>query len=251
MGRLWRIIKGWWLRAIGKAEDANPRAVLEAEIADFQKATAQFNENLAKQAGMIERLKAQVSAEEKKAELITARASAAYAAGQMEKAGQMALQVKEAKRELEENKKQLVTAEELYKNLSRQRDVYVKQAKDRIETAKSKISKAEMAEAQAKLTEMASNVSFNPDGTGLASLNEKLDERIANAQGKVRVASEQTASSEWSVTEGEQKALESQALAEFAREMGFAPAPAAPASLAAPRDLGPADADPTSTKASA
>jgi len=169
----------------------------------------------------------------------------------MEKAGQLALQVKEAKRELEENKKQLVTAEELYKNLTRQRDVYVKQAKERIETAKSKISKAEMAEAQAKLTEMASNVSFNPDGTGLSALNEKLDERIANAQGKVRVASEQTASSEWSVTEGEQKALESQALAEFAREMGFAPAPAAPPSLAAPRDLGPAESDPTTTKVSA
>ena len=251
MGRLWRIFKGWWLRMIGSAENANPRAILEAEIADFQKATATFNENLAKQAGMIERLKAQVSADQKKSELMTARASAAYAAGQMEKAGQLALQVKDTKRELDENKNQLNQAEELYKNLTRQRDVYVKSARERIETAKSKISKAEMAEAQAKLTEMASNVSFNPDGTGLAALSDKLDERIANAQGKVRVASEQTASQEWSVTEGEQKALESQALAEFAREMGFAPTAAPnPANLAAPRDLGPADLDPTATKVS-
>ena len=83
MGRLWRIVKGWWLRVVGKAEDANPRSILEAEMADFTKASAQFNENLAKQAGMIERLKAQVIAEEKKTELLTARASASYSAGQM------------------------------------------------------------------------------------------------------------------------------------------------------------------------
>ena len=251
MGRLWRIVKGWWLRVVGKAEDANPRAILEAEMADFTKASAQFNENLAKQAGMIERLKAQVIAEEKKTELLTARASAAYSAGQMEKAGQMALQIKDSKRTVDENKAQLVQAEELYKNLSRQRDVFIKAARERIETAKSKISKLEMAEAQAKLSEMASNLNFNPDGTGLANLNEKLDERIANAQGKVRVAGESTAASEWVTTEGEQKALESQALADFAREMGFAAAapPAAPAAV--PRDLGPADADPTSTKVGA
>jgi phage shock protein A len=250
MGRLWQIIRGWWYRIIGKAEEANPRAILEAQIADFQKNSAQFNENLAKQAGMIERLKNQVAAEEKKVELMTARASAAYAAGQMEKAGQMALQIKDTKREIDENKKQLIASEELFKNLSRQRDVYLKQARERIDAVKSKISKAEMAEAQAKLGEMASNVSFSPDGTGINALEEKLDERIANAQGKVRVASEQVASQEWTATEGEQKALEGAALAEFAREMGFAPAQAPVAPMAAPRDLGPAD-DITSNKVSA
>ena len=65
MGRLFRIIKGWFLRIVGKAEDANPRAILEAEIADFHKASAQFNQNLAKQAGLIERLKGQIASEGK------------------------------------------------------------------------------------------------------------------------------------------------------------------------------------------
>lgn len=250
MGRLFQIIRGWWFRLIGKAEEANPRAILESQIADFQKNSAQFNENLAKQAGMIERLKNQVAAEEKKIELMTARASAAYAAGQMEKAGAMALQIKETRREIDENKRQLIASEELFKNLSRQRDVYLKQARERIDAVKSKISKAEMAEAQAKLGEMASNVNFSPDGTGINALEEKLDERIANAQGKVRVASDQVASQEWTATEGEQKALEGAALAEFAREMGFAPTPAPVEPMAAPRDLGPAD-DLPSNKVSA
>ncbi len=243
MGRLWRIIKGWFLSLIGKAESANPRAMLETEIADFHKATAQFNENLAKQAGMIERLKAQIATEEKKLEMAKARASAAYAAKNMAKAGSLALTVKDTQRELDENRNQLQNAEQLYQNLVRQRDTYVSEARKRIDNIKGKIGRAEMAEAQARLTEMASDASFNPDGTGLAGLEDKLDERIANAQGKVRVASDQMATDDWTVTEAEQSALEAQALAEFAKEMGLEapPAAAAPAAPAAAPDLGPVE----------
>ncbi|MFT7625363.1 MAG: phage shock protein A [Myxococcota bacterium] len=246
MGRLWRIIKGWFLGLVGKAEEANPRAMLEAEIADFHKATAQFNENLAKQAGMIERLKAQISTEEKKLEMAKARAAAAYAAKNMQRAGSLALTVKETQRDITENQAQQTAAETLYQNLVRQRDTYVKEARQRIDDVKGKISKAEMAEAQAQLTELASDVVFNPDGSGLSALDKKLDERIAHASGKVRVASEQMDASEWSMTEAEQSAMEAAALAEFAKEMGLdapaaAPAAAAPAAESAGMDLGPAE----------
>ncbi|MFT5433876.1 MAG: phage shock protein A [Myxococcota bacterium] len=244
MGRLWRIVKGWWLRLLGKAEQSSPRAILEAEIADFHKATASFNENLAKQAGMIERLKAQIHSEGKKVELLTARASASYAAKNMEKAGSLALQLKEIKRETTENQSQMKQADDLYKNLVKQRDAYTKEARVRIEKIKGKISKAEMAEAQAKLTEAISATNFNPDGRGLGELEESLDSRIADASGKVRVASE-TASidTDFDMTAGEEKAMEEMALAEFAQQMGFAAAAAPPidAPAAAERELGPAD----------
>lgn len=247
MGRLFRIFKGWWLRLIGKAEDVNPRAMLEAEIADFQKATATYNENLAKQAGMIERLKAQIVAEDKKAEMLKARTTAAYAAKQLDRAGQFALQLKDAQREVEENKVQLQQAEELYKNLVRQRDVYVKEARRKIEDVKNKISKAEMAEAQAKLTELASATAFDMGGAGasLDRLDERLNERISNAQGKVRVASDAMQTSGVTTTEDEQKALEALALAEFATQMGLE-TPAAPAKTpadAAVHDLGPVETE--------
>ena len=253
MGRLWRIVKGWWHRLLGKAEEANPKAILEAEIANFHQATASFNENLAKQAGMVQRLKAQIVKEQKKVEMATARASAAYQAKNLEKAGALALALKDAKRELSENQVQLKSSEELYVNLVRQRDVYVKEARARIDKIKSKISKAEMAEAQAQLTAMASDAVFNPDGTGLASLEDKLDERIANAQGKVTVATGMMEGDTWSVTEDEQSAMEQAALAEFAQQMGFE---AEPATAAAPDlgadmgglDLGPIDDAPKVTE---
>ena len=225
MGRLWRLIKGWFLRLIGKAEAASPRALLEAEIADFNKATAQFNENLAKQAGLIERLKRQIADAEKKERILQERARAAYTAKQMDKAGHFALLLKETRQQLEENRMQLQAAEQLYQNLRRQRDVFVRDARARIDRIKQKLSQAEMAEAQAKLAEMASSVQFDAEGKGLAELEEKLEERISDARGKVRVATEGAEASPWSVTAEEQSALEQAALADLAAELGLEPPP--------------------------
>ena len=245
MGRLFRVIKGWFLRLVGKAEELSPRAMLEAEVDSFHRAIQSYNTNLAKQAGMIERLKRQIIEENKKLEMLTARVTAAYQAKNMEKAGNFALQVKEAKRELEENESQLTQAEELYQNLVKQRDTYTKTAREKIEGIKSKISRAEMAEAQAKLTEIASNTAFDMTGSGasLERLEEKLEERIADAEGKVRVASDAVASDEWSMTEAEQGAMEAQALAEFAAQMGLEPPPVVqtPDMADAKPDLGPVD----------
>jgi phage shock protein A len=247
MKRLFKLIKGWWLRLIGKAEKANPRAMLEVETAEFHKASASYNENLAKQAGMIERLKVQIASNEKKANVFKARVTAAYNAKQMERAGQLALQLRETKQQLVENQQQLKHSDDLYKNLVRQREVYVKEAKRKIEIIKGKISKAEMAEAQAKLTEVASTTAFDMDGSGatLDRLEESLDERISDAQGKVRVAGDAMETDSWVMTEDEQEAMEAQALADFALEMGLEsakPAAAAPVEEEAPsRDLGPID----------
>lgn len=247
MGRLWNLVKGWWLRLLGQAEGMSPRALLEAEIDDFHKAGAKYNQNLAKQAGMIERLKATIMQQNKEVESLTARASAAYAAKAMDKAGSFALKVKDAKVELEGHRAQLAQSEELYQNLLKQRDSYTKKASERIDAIKGKISKAEMAEAQAKLTEIASSTAFDMSGSGAAleRLDDKLDERIADAQGKVRVATDSSMSDEFSVSDAEREAMEALALAEFASQMGLG-SPAAPEAIlatpaVAPPELGPAD----------
>jgi len=222
LGRLWR---GFISLFVSGVEAQNPRALLEAEIQDFNKARASFNENLAKQGGLINRLKAQIDEEQKKLIILTQRVKALMQAQQMDKAQTLALQRKETQALIAQNTEQLEAAESLFQQVSRQRDTFVKQAKVRIEKVKGKISAAEMAEAQAKLTELASDAVFNPDGQGLANLDEKLTERISNAQGKVRVATEAVQNDAWVVTEQESKALEQAALAEFASEMGMAAPP--------------------------
>ena len=243
-GRLWNLVRGFFGMFVSGLEKANPRAMLEAEVLAFQEAVGQYNTNLAKQAGMVERLREQIKRQKKELDNQTARVTANYAAKNMEEAGRAALAAKQLKSDLTENEEQLKNADEMYKNLSRQRDVYVKEAQRKIEAIKQKLSKAEMAEAQAKLAEIASSTAFNLSGTGanLERLEGNLDERIADASGKARVAQDSMKGGGWVMKEEEQKALEAQALSEFAASMGL-PGAKAPEAAAAPepKDMGPAE----------
>ncbi|MCE9583771.1 MAG: PspA/IM30 family protein [Planctomycetes bacterium] len=244
MGRLWNLVRGFFGLFVSGIEKANPRAMLEAEMISFQEAVGSYNTNLAKQAGMVERLKGQIASQRKQLEQLTARVTANFAAKNMEEAGRAALLAKQMKTDLTENEAQLKAADEMYQNLNRQRDVYVREAQRKIDAIKQKLSKAEMAEAQAKLSEIASATAFNMSGSGasLDRLEKNLDERIADASGKARVAQDSMKGGGWVMKEEEQKALEQQALSEFATSMGL-PGAAKPETQTAPdsRDLGPSE----------
>ena len=122
--------------------------------------------------------------------------------------------------------------------------MYVREAQKRIENIKQKLSRAEIAESQAQLAEIASATSFDLAGSGatLDRLEESLDQRMTDAMGKARVASDAASAGEWKLKAEEESALEAQALAEFASAMGLAAAPTAAPIQAPPmeRDLGPA-----------
>jgi len=242
--RLSKLIKGFLSLFISGLETANPKALLEAEVQALHSAVGNYNKNLARQAGLVERLKMQVEREKKDVDRLTAQASALFNAGQMEAAGRLALQLKSLKASLADNEAQFKQADDLYRNLSQQRDVYVREAQKRIENIKQKLSRAEIAEAQAQLAEIATATSFDLAGSGatLERLEEKLDERVTEAMGKARVASDAATTGDWAIKAEEESALEQQALAEFATAMGLA-APPAPAEVQAPpmeRELGPA-----------
>ncbi|MFC1588321.1 PspA/IM30 family protein [Planctomycetota bacterium] len=221
--RLFKLLFGWTSIFVGGLEKGNPHAVLEAEISSFHKAIGEFNTNLAKQAGMIERLKAQVVKGNKQNEMLTAKVTALLNAKETDSAASYALQLKNVKTELGENDEQLQASEELYLTLKKQRDAYVKETQQTIESIKDKITKTEMAEAQAKLAEIASSEIFDTAGAGasLKRMEDGLDDRLHEAKGKERVANESLAGASWAMNESEQKALEAQALAEFATVHGL------------------------------
>ena len=207
----------------------------------LQEALTNYNTNLAKQAGLVERLRTQIERQKRESDQLTSKTKALMAAGQNEEAAENALRLKQVNQELTDSQTQMKAADDLYKTLSQQRDVYVRDANKRIEAIKQKLSKAEIAEAQAKLAEIASSTGFTLAGSGatLSRLEEKLDERVATATGKARVAADSAKGGEWTVKAEEEKAMANQALAEFAATMGMespvgakaaAPAGAAPAS---------------------
>ncbi len=240
--RLAKLIRGFFSLFVSGLEKANPRALIEAEKENLRKQIARFNDNLATHAGFIERLMRQIKNLEAREKELTARIAANIKVGNRAVAGQMALELQTVKSQLDENRQQLVLAEETYKKLVKSRDVAVQEAQGKIEKLKKMITEAEMMEAQAELQEMASGMIASIGGTGdtLNRVEEYLSERRDKAAGRARVAASTIDTKEVELKEEEQKALAEQALREFESAYGMT-TPVADAAEKPPpqKELGP------------
>lgn len=247
--RISNLIRGFLGLFISGIERQNPRALIEAEKENLRKQIARFNDNLANHAGFCERLMRQIKNLESQERDLSAKAAANLKVGNRAAAGQYALQLKTVKEQLEENRQQLVAAEETYKKLVQARDVSVREAQNKIESLKRLLTETEMLEAQAELQEMAKGMISTIGGSGdtLARVEEYVTERRDKAAGRARVASSSIDTSQVQLMEAEQAALADQALTEFAAAYGLevpgavatqadAAAPAPPA-----KDMGPAE----------
>ncbi len=230
--RIKNLFRGFLSLFISGIEKSNPGALIEAEKENLRRQIARFNDNLANHAGFVERLMRQTKGLEKAEQELASKAAAHLKLGHRKVAGQYALQLKTTRDQLEENREQLVAAEETYKKLLKARDVSVSEAQAKIEALKRMISEAEMLEAQAELQEMAQGMITSIGGSGdtLDRVEEYLNERRDKAAGRARVAASSLDSSQVEVMEAEQDAMADQALAEFASAYGLE----MPASEAAP-----------------
>ncbi len=236
MGRLWNLVKGWWLRLIGAAEMANPEALLEVKIQESKEARVKFNKGLHRLAGMIESLKMQMERGKKRAAVLKAKVNAAVKVKNMTRAGELAFEFQELEKDRVSNEDQLQAQEQEYLELTRQRDDYVKQVRRDIEGIKRQLSRVKMAEAEAELSELASSEAFNPAGMGLGELAEKLDEKVAMAKGRTRAARDARAGGaiDREAARAETEALEADALATM---LGYDPANPGGVDLTAPADV--------------
>jgi phage shock protein A len=247
--RISNLIRGFLGLFISGIERQNPRALIEAEKENLRKQIARFNDNLANHAGFCERLMRQVKNLEQQERDLAAKAAANLKVGNRAAAGQYALQLKTVKEQLEENRQQLVAAEETYKKLVQARDVSVREAQNKIEGLKRLLTETEMLEAQAELQEMAKGMISTIGGSGdtLARVEEYVTERRDKAAGRARVAAGSIDTSQVQLMEAEQAVLADQALTEFAAAYGLevpgaAPAQAETAAPAPPaKDMGPAE----------
>ncbi len=221
--RIATLFRGFLSLFISGIEKQNPRALIEAEKENLRQQISSFNDNLATHAGFIERLMRQLKNLEQKEKELTARTAANIKAGNRAIAGQVALELQTVKAQLEENREQLIAAEETYKKLVKTRNVAVSEAQAKIEKLKRLISETEMIEAQAELQEMAKGVISGIGGAGdtLARVEEYLNERRDKAAGRSRVAAGSIDTTEVEMKEAEQAAMAEQALAEFEVAYGF------------------------------
>jgi len=221
--RIGNIIKGIFLRLIGKAERANPEALLEVEKENLRKQITEFNKALAAHAALVEDLKSRAKKLDDREDELRAKTTANLKAGNRAAAGQLALKLKEVGKSHDEVAKQFEESEQRYKELIRARDVSVKEAKSKIENLSRGINDMKVQKATAELNEMAAGMVTEIGGAGdtLNRLEEMVEEERTKAAGRARVASDSMDMGEVELQESEQSALAEMALANFAAAEGI------------------------------
>jgi phage shock protein A len=225
---------------IGSVERQNPEALLELEKENLRKQIANFNQGLATHAGLAERLMGQVRKLESDQKDLRAKAAAHLKAGNKSAAGQYALRLQTVERELEENRRQLESAEATYQNMLKARDVSIQTAKAKIESLRGAIADLRMNTAMAEMSEMAAGMISSIGGSGdtLNRLHEMVEEERTKAAGRARVAKDAIDMTDVNLKEAEQNALADQALADFAAREGLTLETPQGATPAASRTMG-------------
>lgn len=249
--RLSKIFKGFLSLFIKGIEASNPKALIEAEKESLREKVAKFNQNLAKQAGFVSRLERLLTDASKQETELIAKTQANLKAGNREIAGKYAMELKNLRQQIEGYKVSLQDARKAYEDLLKTKEVTVKEARNKLEELTRKLSQVEMKESEAELREMSAAMisEIGTDGDTIARIQESLDERLEEATGKAMVAKDSTDLTEVQMKDSEMKALEQQALAEFAANAGIEmPAAQAPAEASADapfqtKAMGPAEAE--------
>jgi phage shock protein A len=222
--RITNLVRGFFGLFIGGIERKSPEALLDVEKENLRKEVANYNRGLAAHAGMCEELITRVTALTGEEKDVRAKAAAHLRAGNRDAAGQYALKLQAITLELAETHKKAEDAEQTYQKLLRARDVSVKAAQDKIKALQDKLGSLKVEKAGAALQEMASGMVGSISGAGetLDRLQVIVEEERTKAAGRSRVAKDSLNLSDISLKESETKALQDQALAEFAAREGIA-----------------------------
>jgi len=225
--RVWNVTRGLSTKFVSYFERRNPEALLEIEKENLRRLIGRFNQGLVSHAALSERLITQVSRGEKEAGDLTTKTTALFKAGEREAAARYALRLKEVKERLAEDRKQLETAEETYRQLVNTREAAIAEARAKIELVRRQIGDLKVKRALADLEGMASAMigGLGSAGDSLNRLHEMVEEEREKASARVRVASVQVEPGELRAREAEQQALASDALADFLLSQNIDTAP--------------------------
>jgi phage shock protein A len=239
--RIGRLFSGFLSLFISGLEERNPEALMEAARQEFRNRMAQYNLALARIAGVAERLKVQIKSKSTRAQDLERRVLANHRAGNVDMAGSLARELQELKADLTVDTQELSETEEAYQGNLRQAKISQKEFEGKIRRLEKQLSQVKIKEAQAEAASALSNAAFTVGDLGdtMKTVEDVLAKRYEMSAGKARVAKDLVDMDMVQEKEGEQKALEQAALAEFLASQGIQ-APAAAESPAAAKEIGPA-----------
>lgn len=238
--RIGRLFRGFLSLFISGLEESNPEALMEAAKQEFRDKMAHYNTALAQMAGIAERLKSQVKAKSIKASDLERRILANHQAGNADLAGSLARELQELKADLVTDTQELQETEEAYQVNLRQAKISQKEFEAKIQRLDKQLSQVKIKEAQAEAAAALGNAVFKVGDLGdtMKSVEEILQKRYESSAGKARVAKDLVDVHAIQEKEGEQKALEQSALAEFLASQGIQ-APGTPQGPTAQKEMGP------------
>jgi phage shock protein A len=239
--RIGRLVRGFFSLFISGLEESNPEALMEAARQEFRDRMAQYNLALARMGGVAERLKSQVNGKMTRAQELERRILANHRAGNMELAGTLARELQELKADLETDTQELKETEDAYQANLRQAKLAQREFEDKVRRLDKQLSQVKIKEAQAEAAAALSSVAFKAGDLGdtMKRVDEILQKRYEVSAGKARLAKDLVDMDAINEKEGERRALEQVALAEFLASQGIQSTPASPEQPAAAKEIGP------------
>jgi len=213
---------------------------MEAARQEFRDKMVQYNNALARMAGVAERLKSQVKSKTVRAQDLERRILANHRAGNMELAGSLARELQELKTDLTTDTQELAETEEAYQDNLRQAKVAQKEFEDKVRKLEKQLSHVQIKEAQAEAAAALGSAAFKVGDLGdtMKTVEDLLAKRYEVSAGKARVAKDMVNMETVVEKENERKALEQAALADFLASQGIQ-APAATETPEASKEIGP------------
>jgi phage shock protein A len=242
LARIGRLVRGFLGLFISGIEEANPEALMEAARQEFREKVTLYNLALARMAGVAERLKSQVKTKAARAQDLERRILANHHAGNNELAGALARELQELKADLTIDTAELKETEEAYQANLRQAKLAQKEFEDKVRRLEKQLTQVQIKEAQAEAAAALSSAAFRVGDLGdtMKTVEEILQKRYEVSAGKARVARDLVDLDAIQEKEGEQRALEQAALAEFLATQGIQ-APAAAQATPAAKEMGPSE----------
>jgi phage shock protein A len=241
MARIGRLFRGFVGLFISGLEEANPEALLEAARQEFREKTVQYNLALARMAGVAERLKGQVKGKAVRAQDLERRILANHRSGNLELAGSLARELQELKADLETDGQELRETEDAYQANLRQAKLAQREFEEKVHRLEKQLTQVKIKEAQAEAAAALGSAAFSVGDLGdtMKTVESILQKRYEVSAGKARVAADMVDVIAIEQKEGERRALEQAALADFLASQGIE----APPTQAAPvgqKEIGPA-----------
>jgi phage shock protein A len=221
IGKLWRAFKAQMNKMANYFWGADPIAQMQYEYDRVVDQLKEGRNGLEQYRALVERVARQVANNRSQVATLEAKTKAYLGAGDREMAGQVALELQKAKKELAENEAQLKMQEEGYNNNL----LKIKQASKKVGELRVRIQKYDadlkMSRAEAELAKIARDFNFDVT-TDTGQIEQVIQDRIDRNRAAAKVAVDLSGEGleEIKHEQALEKAMAEQALRDFEAQMG-------------------------------